>query len=142
MTAPPTRRGPGRILIAVYAVLAVAASARSLFELATKFSQAPIPYVLSAFAALVYVVITIALVRDTPGSRRVAAAGMVVELVGVLVVGAWSVVDPAAFPKSSVWFLFGRDYLLVPLVLPILGLWFLRRQGRGVTNPDEPLTNP
>jgi hypothetical protein len=122
-----TRHGAGRALIAVYGVLAVAATSRALYELATKFGDAPLPYSLSAVAAVVYIVITVALVRGTPRARRVATVCMVAELVGVLVVGTWSAVDPAAFPKSSVWFLYGRDYLLVPLVLPILGLWFLRR---------------
>ena len=134
MTETSTRRGPGRALIAVYAVLAVAATARSLFELVTKFGQAPVPYSLSAFAAVVYVVITVALLRDTPRARRVATVGMVVELVGVLVVGLWSALDTAAFPKSSVWFFFGRDYLLIPLALPILGLLFLRGQRRTAPN--------
>ncbi len=125
--AGSTRHGAGRALVAVYGVLAVGASARAVFELATKFGQAPLPYALSAVAAVVYVVITVALVRDTPGSRRVATACMVAELVGVLVVGTWSAVDGSAFPKSSVWFWFGRDYLFVPLALPIWGLLFLRR---------------
>ena len=129
-----TKHGPGRVLITVYAVLAIAATSRSLFELATKLSQAPIPYMLSTFAAVVYVVITVALVRDTPSWRRVAFAGMLVELVGVLVVGLWSVVHPDTFtntitgkPVHSVWFWFGLDYLLIPLVLPVLGLRFLWR---------------
>ena len=127
-----TRRGPGRALIAVYAILAVAATARSLYELATKFNHAPIPYLLSSFAAVVYCVITVALVRDTPGWRRVAFVGMVVELTGVLVVGTWSLVHPETFLDTvtgkgvhSVWYWFGLDYLFVPLVLPILGLRFL-----------------
>ena len=128
--ASSTKHGAGRALVAVYAVLAIGATSRALYELLTKFSQAPLPYALSAVAAVVYVVITVALVRDTPASRRVATWCMVAELVGVLVVGTWSVVDGAAFPKSSVWFWFGRDYLFIPLVLPMLGLWFLRRTSR------------
>src|SRR4029079_12185687 len=96
-TAPAgasTRRGAGRALITVYAILAIAATARSLYELATKFDQAPVPYLLSTFAAAVYCVITVALLRDTPTWRRVAFVGMVIELVGVLVVGTWSLVHP------------------------------------------------
>mgnify|MGYP002146658072 CR=1 FL=1 len=58
---------------------------------------------------------------------------MVAELVGVLVVGTWSVVDGGAFPKSSVWFWYGRDYLFVPLVLA-LGLGALLWLGLG-NNP-------
>jgi len=134
-TAGSTKHGPGRVLITVYAILAIGSTA--LFELATKFDQAPVPYLLSTFAAVVYCVITVALVKDTPGWRRVAFVGMVVELVGVLVVGTWSLVHPETFQNTvthkgvhSVWFWFGLDYLFVPLVLPILGLNFLRRTRR------------
>ena len=136
-TAGSTRRGPGRVLITVYAILAVGSTARSLYELVTKFDQAPVPYLLSTFAAVVYCVITVALVKDTPGWRRVAFVGMVVELVGVLVVGTWSLVHAETFQDTvtgkgvhSVWYWFGLDYLFVPLVLPILGLNFLRRTRR------------
>ena len=59
--------------------------------------------------------------------RRIASVAMVAELAGVIVVGTWSVVYGGAFPKSSVWFWYGRDYLFVPLVLPIWGLAFLWR---------------
>lgn len=129
-----TSHGPGRLLIAVYAVLAIGATVRSLYELATKFSAAPVSYSLSLFAAVVYVVITICLVRGTPRARAIAQAGMWIELVGVLVVGTLSIVNKELFTNpetgkavSSVWYWYGRDYLFVPLVLPILGLRFIRR---------------
>lgn len=131
-----TKHGAGRALVVVYAVLAIGSTSRALFELATKFSQAPLPYTLSAVAAVVYCVITWALIRDTAPSRRIATVAMVAELIGVIVVGTWSVVDGAAFPKSSVWFWFGRDYLFVPLVLPIWGLAFLWRTRRAASSGD------
>lgn len=127
-TSPSTRRGPGRALIAVYAVFAVAATARALYQLVTRFSEAPLAYLLSAFAAVVYVVITVALIRSTPASLRLARVGIIVELVGVLVVGTLSLVDSAAFPRATVWSAYGMGYLFIPLVLPVLGLLFLRRQ--------------
>ncbi|MFN8159051.1 MAG: hypothetical protein U0R68_18270 [Candidatus Nanopelagicales bacterium] len=129
-SASSTKHGAGRALVVIYAILAIGATSRVLFELATKFSTAPLPYTLSAVAAVVYVLITIALIKDTPGWRRVAVVAMAAELVGVLVVGTWSAFDGAAFPKSSVWFWYGRDYLLVPLVLPVWGLLFLWRTRR------------
>lgn len=132
---PATRRGAGRVLIAVYAVFAVAATARALFQLLTRFSEAPVAYLLSAFAAIVYVVITVALVRGTPRARRIATIGIVIELVGVLLVGTLSLVDSAAFPKATVWSVFGMGYGFVPLVLPVLGLLFLRS-----THADETTT--
>ncbi|MFE2755305.1 hypothetical protein ACFXGA_25210 [Actinosynnema sp. NPDC059335] len=122
-----TRSGPGRMLIAVYGIFAVAATARSAVQLATRFGHAPLAYVLSAFAAVVYVVATAALAGVV--SRRVAYLACGVELAGVLVVGAASLVFPAAFPDATVWSDFGGGYGFVPLVLPVLGLLWLRRTG-------------
>jgi len=133
---PATRRGLGRLLIAIYVVLAIGATVRSLWELFTKFELAPLSYLLSALAAVVYVVITYCLIKGTPRARRVGQGLMWFELAGVLVVGTLSVVAKDLFPVnpetgrtiSSVWYLYGRDYIWLPLILPILGLWFLRHQ--------------
>ena len=115
--------GPGRLLVAVYGVFAVAASSRAGLQLATVFSEAPVAYLLSAFAALVYVVATVALARS---ARRVALAACRIELLGVLVVGTASLLLPEAFPDQTVWSAYGLGYGLVPLVLPVLGLLRLR----------------
>lgn len=125
--AARTRSGPGRLLIAVYAVFALAATARSAVQIGTRFDEAPLAYLLSAFAAVVYLVATVCLVRGDRASRRVATVSIVVELVGVLVVGTLSLVDPHAFPDATVWSDFGRGYGFVPAVLPLLGLWWLRQ---------------
>jgi hypothetical protein len=127
-----TNSGPGRILVAVYAVFAISASARAGVQLATKYSEAPVAYLLSALAAVVYVVATVTLARGTPGSRRWATAAILVELVGVLTVGTLSVFDAAAFPRATVWSVYGIGYAFVPLLLPVLGLLWLRRTRPGV----------
>jgi hypothetical protein len=131
---PALSSGPGRLLVAVYAVFALSASFRAGFQLVTDFSSAPLPYLLSAFAAAVYVVATVALVRSSERSRRVALVAVTVELVGVLAVGTLSQVDAADFPEATVWSGYGSGYGFVPLVLPVLGLWWLRsrrpRRGR------------
>ena len=124
---PATNSGPGRILVAVYAVFALSASARAGVQLATQYAEAPLAYLLSALAAVVYIVATITLGRSTAGSRRVAAAAIWVELVGVLTVGTLSVLDATAFPRATVWSAYGIGYGFVPLVLPVLGLLWLRR---------------
>ena len=124
---PTTNSGFGRILVALYAIMAIGATARSVFALATKFELAPLAYSLSAVAAAVYILATVTLARGDSGSRRIAKACITFELIGVLVVGTLSLVDPAAFQKASVWSWFGLEYLLLPLALPILGLWWLRR---------------
>ncbi len=120
---PRTSSGAGRALIAVYGVFALAATARAGVQLATRFSEAPLAYLLSAVAAGVYLVATVALWR---GARRLAYATVLFELVGVLVVGTLTVLDPELFPDQTVWSGFGSGYGFVPLVLPVLGLLRLR----------------
>ncbi|MFG1706056.1 hypothetical protein ACFLIM_22955 [Nonomuraea sp. M3C6] len=118
--------GPGRALIAVYGLFSLAAGARAGVQIATKFGEAPLAYSLSAFAALVYILLTVALFR---GARRLALVALGVELAGVLVIGTASLVDAAAFPDETVWSAYGKGYLFIPLVLPIVGFyWLLRRR--------------
>lgn len=124
--AARTRSGPGRLLIAVYAIFAVSATARSAVQLTTHLSHAPLAYLLSAFAAVVYIVATVCLARGNRTSRRIATVSILVELVGVLAVGTLSLLDPAAFPDATVWSDYGQGYGYVPAVLPLLGLWWLR----------------
>jgi hypothetical protein len=119
-----TSHGFGRVLVAVYAVFALAASARSVFQLATKAEDAPFAYSMSAFAGLVYVVATVALARSR---RGLALATISIELIGVLVTGVLSLVDDSLFPDQTVWSGFGEGYGFVPLVLPLVGLWWLRQ---------------
>ena len=125
-----TASGPGRVLVAVYAVFALAASARAVVQIATNFHEAPVAYLLSGFSAAVYVVATVALARGGTAARRVAWCACTVELLGVVTVGIFSLLDRAAFPDATVWSVFGRGYAFIPLVLPIVGLLWLRRTGR------------
>jgi hypothetical protein len=122
-----TATGPGRVLIAVYGIFALSATARAGVQIAGRFAEAPLPYTLSALAGLVYVLATVGLAGTGPGARRLAWAAVGFEMVGVLVVGLLSVLDPEYFPDDTVWSSFGRGYGFVPLVLPIVGLWWLRR---------------
>jgi cytochrome bd-type quinol oxidase subunit 2 len=122
-----TRSGPGIVLVALYGLLALAATGRSVLQISEYFSRAPLAYVLSALAAVIYVVATVALARGGRTSRRVALAAISTELAGVLLVGLASYVFPDAFPDKTVWSHFGSGYGFVPLVLPVLGLWWLRR---------------
>ncbi len=116
-----------QVLVAVYAVFAVAAGARSTVQIATDLDAAPLAYALSAVAAAVYVVATLALRRTTVGARRVAIAACSVEAVGVVAVGTLSLVREDWFPDQTVWSDYGIGYLFIPLVLPFVGLWWLRR---------------
>ncbi|WP_354261794.1 hypothetical protein [Arthrobacter sp. OAP107] len=121
--------GPGRLLIAVYAIFAISATARAGYQILTKFSDAPLAYLLSAFAAVVYVVATVSLAKAGRTWFKVSLVAVLVELVGVIVVGALSLFDSVQFPHETVWSAFGRGYAFVPLILPILGLiWLYRRR--------------
>ena len=130
-----TGSGVGRVLVAVYAILALAATGRSVFQIIDRFSEAPVAFLLSAFSGVIYIVATIALGARL---RRLALITISIELVGVLVVGTLSLVAPSVLGldsldpfgrESTVWSAYGAGYLLVPLVLPVLGLLYLRRTG-------------
>jgi hypothetical protein len=128
--------GAGRVLIAVYAILALAATARSAYQIASKFDAAPVAYLLSALAGLVYILATIALVRRGNGWYKVAWATIIFEFAGVLVVGTLSLADAGLFPADTVWSYFGRGYLFIPLALPVLGmLWLYSRRPAAVRTP-------
>jgi hypothetical protein len=130
--ATSTRNGPGRVLILVYGIFAVAATSRAAVQIATDFDVAPLAYVLSAVAAVIYCAATLALARSTRLSRRIATGAILIELVGVLGIGAFSYAKPEDFPDATVWSHFGQGYLFIPLVLPVLGLLWLRRTASAV----------
>ena len=138
-------RGPARILVAVYAVLAAAATGRSVFQIIDRFEQAPIAYSLSAVAAVVYILATLALALRWD---RLAWLTIGFELVGVLAIGTVSLVAPEllglgdvalldrAFGREgTVWALFGAGYVGVPLVNPVIGLVYLARSRRRAAEP-------
>ena len=125
--APATNRGFGRVLVVIYAIFAIGATSRSVIQIVGRFEEAPIAYSLSAFAAIVYIVATVSLARGDGTSRRVAYVAIGIEMAGVVLIGAASVAIPSAFPDATVWSNFGSGYLFIPLVLPIVGLWWLRR---------------
>jgi hypothetical protein len=127
-TAPrSTSTGPGRLLVAAYAVFALAATARSAVQLLTRAGEAPVAYGLSALAAVVYVAATLGLAEVGPRHRAVAWTACGVEMVGVLAVGVLSLAVPAWFPDATVWSHFGEGYGYLPVVLPFLGLaWLVR----------------
>ncbi|MEY2694807.1 MAG: hypothetical protein RLZZ72_63 [Actinomycetota bacterium] len=119
--------GIGRLLIAVYAIFALSATARASYQLIREFEQAPLAYSLSAISAIVYVLATISLTKQQPKWQRIASFTIWFELVGVLLVGALSLMLPELFAHPSVWSGFGAGYAFIPLLLPILGLLWLRK---------------
>lgn len=138
MTSPrPRMSGVGRVLVIVYAIMALAATGRSFVQIAQDFAAAPVPYTLSAAAAVVYILATVALVKsDSVVWYRVAWVAICFELAGVLVVGTLSLTTPDLFAHdATVWSGYGRGYLWVPLLLPFVGLWWLVVHRPRVTPP-------
>jgi hypothetical protein len=124
----PTATGPGRVLIAVYGIFALSATARAGVQIANRFQEAPVAYLLSGLAGLVYILATIGLAGAGPAARRLAWSAVGFELVGVLVVGTVTTFVPGEFgPDDTVWSGYGRGYGFIPVVLPLVGLWWLRR---------------
>jgi cytochrome bd-type quinol oxidase subunit 2 len=127
----PRITGVGRVLVAVYGVLAIAATGRSAFQIIDRFDEAPLAFTLSAVAGVVYIVATVALAL---GLRALALATICFELAGVLIVGTLSLIFPDVFDpapdsrQATVWSAYGLGYLLIPLVVPVLGLVYLRRR--------------
>jgi cytochrome bd-type quinol oxidase subunit 2 len=123
--------GVGRLLIVFYAVFAVSSTARASFQILTKFEQAPLAYSLSLVSALVYILATISLAKSGRKWEKIAFWSVIFELVGVLAVGTLSFIAPELFAHPSVWSGFGSGYGYIPLVLPVLGLLWLRKNRKG-----------
>lgn len=135
--------GVGRVLVVVYAILALAATGRSFVQIVLRFDHAPLAFTLSAISAAVYIVATLALIFSASRAwYLVAWAAISFELVGVLVVGVFSLIRHDLFPEETVWSWFGSGYVFVPLVLPFVGIWWLvtHRPGREFAVPEsEPM---
>ena len=130
--------GVGRVLIAVYGVLALGATARSVVQIISHFDKAPVAYLLSALSGVVYIRATVALLGRGRAWYLTAWITISFELLGVLVIGSLSIFDPQLFPADTVWSFFGRGYVFIPLLLPVLGmLWLYHRRPSAVRVPAE-----
>lgn len=100
--------GPGMLLVWLYGVMVVGAVSRSAVQIATEFDNAPLAYLLSAVAGLVYGFITYSLVRGGETARKAALVCCAAELAGVLTVGTWTLTDPPPSPtprsgRTTAW---------------------------------------
>jgi len=133
------------VLVAVYAILAIAATGRSISQAADRWAEAPVTISLSILAGVVYLVAGLALALAW---RRIAWVTIGFEMAGVLIVGTLSVlapawlgihdpadIDPFHGRLGTVWSWWGMGYLGIPLVLPVLGLVYLARSRRAAAAP-------
>jgi hypothetical protein len=124
-----------RLLLALYVLFAIAAGARSSYQIAARLSAAPLAYALSGLAAAVYITAALALKTNR---RTLLAAAAAVELAGVLAIGTLSLADGAAFPDDTVWSHYGQGYGFLPLALPVAAFAFLA-QSRDRLDLDQQL---
>lgn len=136
--ATPRNRGVGMLIITAYGIFAVSAFARAFYQITpfpqpdkVQFADAPLALSLSGFAAVVYIVATLALARTTTPAWKLALVAVLIEMTGVIMVGAWTLVQPELFEVATVWGGFGRDYGYIPLILPFVGLFWLLKHRPG-----------
>lgn len=128
-TEPETgRSGAHQVLLLLYALFTVAATARSIVQLATDAGRAPVAYSLSLVAAATYALGWVAIRRAADGRTGFASRMLWIELAGVLTVGTLSLLETDWFPDASVWSYYGVGYGFVPAALPVAGLLWLRAQ--------------
>ena len=130
-TADAPRSGPHKVLLAFYALFALAAGARALVQLTTQYDEAPVAYWLSLAAAVTYALGWYAIREASAGNTGFASVMLWIELAGVVTVGTLSLVRSEWFPDASVWSDYGIGYGFVPLALPVAGLIWLRHEKRG-----------
>lgn len=124
------RSGPHQVLLAFYALFTLAAGARAIVQLTTRYDDAPVAYWLSLAAAVTYALGWYAIRAASAGRTGFASVMLWIELGGVLTVGTLSLLVRDWFPDASVWSDYGIGYGFVPAVLPIVGLLWLRHQKR------------
>ena len=121
---PRTNSGAGRALVAVYGVFALAATARAGVQLATRYSEAPLAYLLSAMAGVIYILATITLATQEGwlGTWIGSTVGMVAADALAIVVGA---VLGKHLPERSIKYGAATLFAIFGLVLIAEGLgWF------------------
>lgn len=129
--------GFGRLLVVFYAVFTLSAGARALYQVIRKFDDAPLSISLSALSALIYLVATLALSRKGQDAWKISLLAVGIEMAGVLLVGIFSYLQPQYFALASVWSHFGAGYGYIPLVLPMIGLWWLKKTRPGKAAQSE-----
>ncbi|HUN23832.1 MAG TPA: hypothetical protein PK299_11945 [Anaerolineales bacterium] len=104
-----------------YPLLGLSTLVRAIVQLSYKPGIAPW---LSLVAGIVYLLATIGFFVRKPWTWRFSVAILTIELIGILIVGTLSIVNPQSVGATA-WRHYGADYGWFPLIQPILGLFWL-----------------
>ena len=123
-------RAAGTILAVSYPVLALSTGFRAVYQLVLLSTGArtgpSLPSILSAVAALSYLIATIGFTVRKKWAWRLSVGILGFETLMTLLIGTLSFIYPDIIGRT-VWRAFGADYGFFPLVQPILGLaWLLQ----------------
>ncbi len=119
-------------LTALYAFWALAVCSRVCWQYATRIGD-HLPTHLSASAGLLYLCIAYWAWR---GWGPTLQWGLLIELIGVIVVGTYELFYP--FGYATAWSHYGAGYLYMPLLLPIAGIVVLLRNGISISRVAHP----
>jgi hypothetical protein len=119
----------GTILAVSYPVLALSTGFRAVYQLVLLSSGARtgpfVPSLLSALAALSYLIATIGFTIRKKWAWRLSVGVLGFETTMTLLIGTLGFIYPNLIGRT-VWRAYGADYGFFPLIQPILGLaWLL-----------------
>jgi len=115
----------GVILAISYPILAISTGFRAVYQLFFKDGVTIyLAAVLSAVAALLYLIATIGFAVREKWAWRISVVALGLEMALVLLVGTLSLIIPDTIGRT-VWRYFGIDYAFFPLIQPLLGLLWL-----------------
>jgi hypothetical protein len=119
---PTNIRYPG--LTALYAFWALAVCSRVGWQYVTRIGN-HVPTHLSAITGILYIMIAY---WAWQGRSKSLQWGLVIELIGVVVVGTYERFFP--FGYATAWSQYGAGYLYMPLLLPLVGIVIIWRNER------------
>ena len=126
-SAAPDQQRAGKVLVAVYAVFAIAATARAGCNSSRRFAEAPPPICCRLWPRVIYIVATVTLALGTRTSRHRRPGRDLDRAARRARRRHPQPRRPRGVPAGHRLVGLRMGYGFVPLVLPVLGLFWLWR---------------
>ncbi|MSS83525.1 hypothetical protein FYJ24_01850 [Actinomycetaceae bacterium WB03_NA08] len=130
--------GLGRLVIALFWIVAVVVLALSLWGLA-RVTSIPIgSRLIAVLAGIVYLLAAIGMTHNGRRMRMMAWGALVTALVGPIITGLSGLGLPDAPTFYSAWANFGATFWFAPLVIPLIGIvWMWMSDPRRIVELSE-----